>query len=96
MGHGAQHLEGYLDGFLSGNITRAQVEANNLARYENPIGDELGEYTRKNYDDASRMYRMSTSTDWGTIVTRPWWHYIAPWNWGKPGKVVENQNPWTL
>ncbi|MDQ6422393.1 RHS repeat-associated core domain-containing protein [Paenibacillus sp. LHD-117] len=97
MGHASQHLEGLLDEKTRMTTElRNKIEADNLSRFETPIAKELGEYTRKNYADASGTYRMSNSTDWGALVpTRPKWHYIAPWNWGKPGKAFENQNPWT-
>ena len=42
------------------------------------IAKELGEYTRKNYKDASGSYRVSTSTDWGVREYR----------------MFINQNPW--
>ena len=61
MGHAAQHLEGLFDGKTIG-----QIENDNVKRYETPIANELGEYTRKKYGGGT-MYRMDNSTDWGVL-----------------------------
>ena len=65
MGHAAQYLDGFLDGFPE----TESVEADNLEKYEIPISKELGEFTRKDYYDASGMVTVNSSTDWGTITT---------------------------
>ena len=98
MGHAAQHLNGELDAYLSdGEISddeRDVVEAANLAKYENPIAKELGEFTRKDYYDKYSIYFMDNSTDWGVIVTLKWYNYIWPGNWGKPSTYFNNLNKW--
>ena len=96
MGHAAQHLEGVFDVKESyGRDERRAIEELNLARYETPIARELGEFTRRNYYDTSKMYRVSNPTVWGVLHTdRPMWHYINPLNWGKPSQRFENLNPW--
>ena len=90
MGHATQFVEGMFDAGTW--ISRREVEADNLARFETPIATELGEFTRENYDDAKRKYSVSDSTDWGTFVSNPnrsWWEV------GKPSKVYESRNTWT-
>ncbi len=97
MGHGAQHLEGKIDpNKRYTSKEKLVIEEDNLARYETPIGKELGEYTRKNYKDALRIQRMNNSYEWGTfVIQRPWWHYLNPVNWFRPNTKFNNQNPWT-
>jgi RHS repeat-associated protein len=87
MGHGAQDL----DKLLAGK-TRSQIEADNLARYETPIAKQLGEPIRKSYNDISGTYGMNNSTHYRTTHNRPWWHYIAPWNWRKPKTYTKDHN----
>jgi len=89
MGHGAQHLDGGMAAFLKSptQSNRNKLEAANLKNYETPIAKQLGEPTRKNYYSWSDVHRMNNSTHFRTTTTRPEWHYIAPWNWGKP-KVI--------
>jgi len=69
MGHAFQRLELGMMGFHNWAVTAR--EADNLSRFETPIAMELGEFTRRNFDDASRTLRMDNSTDWGIrSVTR--------------------------
>jgi tyrosyl-tRNA synthetase len=94
MGHGAQHLDGGLDAFI-GNPTKGErdkMEAANLNLYETPIAKQLGEPVRKSYTDVSRVQRMKNSTHYRTVNNRPWWHYIAPWNWGKSRVFTKDHN----
>ena len=100
MGHAAQCLSGVFDPYLDmdeiPDDQLMEIEESNLKKYENPIAKELGEFTRKNYEDTSGFYKVDSSTDWGTREKlRPWWHYIAPWNWGKPQWDFINLNSWT-
>jgi len=91
MGHGAQHLDGLIEFNKRGRVTNKDwLEKNNLATWETPIAKELGEHTRKKYNDAYKYFRVSRSTDWGKLesVKHEWWEF---WNWGK--KVFVNQAP---
>ena len=96
MGHAAQHLSREYDEIFDAMINNKPIskeqilmlEEANLAKYETPIAQELGEYTRANYGDAKRMHRMKSSTDWGTL--NPWYYTWAPWL-----ESYENQNTWT-
>ena len=87
-------LDGGMDAFLKNptQSNRDKLEAANLKKYENPIAKQLGEPTRKNYNDVSGLQRMNNSTHFRTTTTRPWWHYIGPWNWGKPGVISVNDH----
>ena len=100
MGHAAQDLSGvFVPYYGKDKIPYNQmmeIEADNLKKYEIPIANELGEFTRESYEDTSGVYTVGSSTDWGTREKlRPWWHYIAPWNWGKPQWDFINLNSWT-
>jgi len=87
LGHAAQ----YLQGFITPNRTTQAIEVNNLRLWEIPIATELDEFVRQQYRDTSGVRRLGNSTDWGTV--RPWWHYMGPWNWGRPS--FQNLNTWT-
>ena len=63
MGHAGQHLDGTYFSFAS----YEDREADNLKNCETPIATELGEFTRKNYDDVSKTLRILHSTVWGSI-----------------------------
>lgn len=91
MGHGAQHLDGLIEFNKCGNPKNSVwLEKNNIATWETPIAEELGEHTRKNYSDAYKYFRVNHSTDWGKLVpvVHKWWEF---WKWGK--KVFVNQKP---
>ena len=90
MGHAAQHL----DGTLHPGSNKDIVEALNLETYEIPIANELGEPVRDNYDASRGSIDMNNSIHFRTtkIYTRPWWHYLAPWNWFKSNRVVTDHN----
>lgn len=90
MGHAAQHLDGGV--FTKENMLL--METLNLKTYETPIANQLGEPTRGLYTDTRGCQRMNNSTHHRAIYNRPWWHYIAPWNWGKPNKVVTDYCEW--
>ena len=78
MGHAAQHLEGGFDAYLAipkRNINqrdreRARIEADNLARFETPIAQELGETTRGRPTHGVER-RMNNSTHF-IITARTW------------------------
>lgn len=88
MGHAAQHLDGELYG------ERLDIEQANVDKYETPIAKQLGEPVRGDYKNTKGGMRMNNSTHHRTTYNRPWWHYIAPWNWGKPNQVVTNHSEW--
>ncbi|MCL2152522.1 MAG: hypothetical protein FWH57_06120, partial [Oscillospiraceae bacterium] len=94
MGHGAQHLDGEMDTFLNNptKSNRDKLEAANLKTYETPMAKQLGEPVRKNYTDVSGLQRMNNSTHYRTTWNRPWYQYIWPGNWGKPGKIITDHN----
>ena len=95
MGHAAQQLKYGKRYFELVDCEREWLELDNLNIHETLIAEQLGEFIRSNYADASGYYRMNNSTDWGTVETQYYWYnYIAPWNWGKPSKVFTNLNPW--
>lgn len=58
-----------------------KLEDLNLKAIEKPIAKELGEPTRKYYDDISSYKDMQNSTHFITKAPHPWWHYIFPWKW---------------
>ena len=89
MGHAAQDLDGIYGNF---EINRDMREADNLVMYETPIATELGEPTRSHYEDYWGIMRMQNSTHYITKGQRPWWHYIAFWNWGKPKEIAIDHN----
>ena len=86
MGHAAQDLDNELNGM------RYDIENANVAKYETPIAKQLGEPVRKDYTDAVACRRMNNSIHYTTTYCRPWWHYIAPWNWGKPRVSITEHN----
>jgi hypothetical protein len=89
MAHAAQDLEGL---YSNPYVNRDMREKWNLEIYETPIAKELGEPTRSNYDDWSGFRNMQNSTHFRTVGTRPQWHYLFFWNWGKPNEVVYDHN----
>ena len=92
LGHGAQHLVGVIESSKSYTAKEIlAIEEANLSSHETPIAKELGEYTRKNYSDASEMYRVSTSTDWGYLKSNVVWY--KPWSWFKSPTFI-NENVW--
>jgi len=95
MGHAAQHLDGVIvNGAKYTKKQILEIEESNLRMYEIPIAKELGEFARRNYGDASGWYKMANPIQWGVLHTvRPAWHYLNPFNWGKPSKYFENLNP---
>lgn len=86
MGHAAQDLDNELNGM------QYDIENANVAKYETPIAKQLGEPVRKDYTDAVACRRMNNSIHYTTTYCRPWWHYIAPWNWGKPRVSITEHN----
>ena len=86
MGHAAQDLDNELNGM------QYDIEYANVAKYETPIAKQLGEPVRKDYTDAVACRRMNNSIHYTTTYCRPWWHYIAPWNWGKPRVSITEHN----
>ncbi|MCL2526948.1 MAG: RHS repeat-associated core domain-containing protein, partial [Defluviitaleaceae bacterium] len=99
MGHAAQHLEEhyYFTTWYANHTSdalRLRAENNNIARFETPIANELGEYARRSYRDFIGDFGMSTSTDWGILHTRPAWHYLSPLVWGQQRVTFESQNTW--
>ena len=92
MGHAAQQFEGWFDG----SWNRWVVENDVLARFETPVANELGEYTRSNYLSARNGYRVSSSTNWGYVVTvHPWWHDSSLWNCVDSCTILVNLNTWS-
>lgn len=88
MGHGAQYLEGmFNDPFM----TRNQIEADNMERFETPIATQLGEFTRVRYNDGIGFQRVTFSTSWGTMISNPNRSFGQFW---KPRQVFQNQNTW--
>ena len=86
MGHAAQKLDGEYCG------TPMELEQANLAKYETPIAKQLGEPTRNHYLYGVDTQRMNNSTHFRTAYHRPWWYYLAPWNWFKPATVTTDHN----
>ena len=89
MGHAAQYLDGTM-AKLNGYVDL--VEKFNLDTYETPIAKELGEPIRSNYNDVIGFMDMQNSTHFTTIGSRPWWHYIFFWNWGKSQVIAIEHN----
>ena len=90
MGHAAIHLD--LGTYAFSRLPAENHEIGNLNRHETPIAQELGEYTRRNYNDVSGLRKMDNSTDWGRLYNpSPWWQF---WNW-RNRSAFENQNTWT-
>lgn len=89
MGHAAQYLDGTIND-LQGYVEL--IEALILENYETPIAIELGEPTRLFYNSYSGYMDMQSSTHFITTSSRPWWHYIFFWNWGKPWKITTDHN----
>ena len=93
MGHAAQ----YLDGDWERGMFEWEIEdgtpgsPGNVPKWETPIAEELGEYTRNTYYMGASSWRMDTSTDWGVLKSNPnrsWWQFWEPKN------VFVNQNTW--
>ena len=87
MGHAAQFLEG----MFSDGTSRSRIEADVIARFETPIANQLGEFTRRNATQG-RMIRMANSTDWGVLNNTSTWY--NPFTWGQ--REFVNRNTWTL
>ena len=101
LAHEFGHVGQYLDGDKwYGTRTNAILDAqkktrenNNVKTYETPIAKQLGQPVRANYDAWSGVQRMNNSIHYRTTEIRPWYHYIGPWNWGKPRVIsVTNHN----
>ena len=93
MGHAAQKLDGTMDSMQDAMIQYVDlVEANNLDTYENPIARELGEPLRRSYKDCIGPMDMLNSTHHITTGSRPWWHYLFFWNWGRSNIIAIEHN----
>lgn len=92
MGHAVQYLDGTLEAKAYTRSEKHEIEEDNVAQHETPIAKELGEYWRKNYDDASGFYQMNNSTDWGTRNFNPG-GWLNPLNWFRPNDYT-NKNKW--
>ncbi|MCL2436583.1 MAG: type III secretion system effector protein, partial [Clostridiales bacterium] len=98
MGHAMQHLEGLFD--ENTRLTDAfiaEIERDNLRRFETPIARELGEFWRSEYSHGLRLHHgLSNSTDWGHMVaTHTFWQSAHPRHWNQPTRVYESLSTWT-
>ncbi len=91
MGHGAQDLDGELDG-----KTRSQGEAANLKKYETSIAKQLGEPTRSSYNSVKVKRRMNNSIHFITTYSYGLGFYINPNNWGKSNKYTVQHNRYPI
>lgn len=93
MAHAEQDLNGTLNE-KANEKEREAIEWEVITNYENPIAQELGEFTRSNYSDVLVSYTTDHSTDWGVV-------YISLWKRLLPFLVsadslldFDNLNPW--
>ena len=77
-GHAAQHLDGTLDVWLamesgdSGLLSEIRrIEADNLARFENPIARQLGEPVRAYWGEERGLTRMNNPRHFVTAIQLP-------------------------
>ncbi len=63
MGHGAQHLDGGMDGFFKRPTPNnyLKIEEANLEKYERTIARQLGEPTRTSYTNTNGKIKMNNS-----------------------------------
>ena len=106
MGHAYQDL---IENLLPPNnqpitdIERAQLEQDNMERFELPIANQLGEYTRADYNDRhpdmyKRYFTTNSSTDWGSLTGKYNHWFLYYWFHPSVVKVNDrefiNQNMW--